>query len=464
MPEAKAEPGDRIQPINPATGEPLAPVPCTTVDELEQIVAQARAAQRAWAATPVEVRAEALRAFAASLGEPSTGDPLARSITREMGKPLAEARAEVASVAPRLEGFITNATEAARDEVNGAGGIEVTTHWRPLGVAAVIAPWNYPVSTPNNLVVSALLTGNAVVLKPSEVTPHTGALYHRSLAAHLPEGLVGLVQGGGAVGAALVRSSVDLIAFTGSVGTGQSIMREAAGGMKRLVLELGGKDPMLVLAGADVKKAAAHAVRESTRNAGQVCVAVERVFVDASVESAFLEAVRDEVAKISVGDPEIDGTGMGPMSSARQRELVLEQLEDARRGGATFLVEAATREPGFYLTPAVVTGVRDDMRLAREETFGPVIAVSTVGDAAEAVARANDTPFGLGASVWGTPGPELDAIASAIDAGMVGVNRGLSAAGGAPWVGWKMSGYGFTRSVAGMRNFMLPKTVARQVA
>jgi len=450
-----------IVPIDPATGEALEPVPVTSREEIDRAVEASRAAQASWAATDVHTRADALRAFAAELTSDETLDALARTISGEMGKPVAEARGEVASVAPRLEGFIARAIEACEDQTTAEGNIEVTVGWRPLGVVGVIAPWNYPISTPNNLVVSALLTGNGVVLKPSELTPHTGARYHEVLSRHLPTGLVGLVQGAGEVGAGLVASRVDMIAFTGSVATGQRIMQAGAESMKRLVLEMGGKDPMIVLEGADIEKAAAHAARESTRNAGQVCVAVERVFVQRSIEPAFVQAVARELERVKMGDPSDAETTMGPMSSGRQRDLVLAQLDDARRRGAHFVVEGASRGPGFYLSPTLLSGVSDDMAIAREETFGPVVTVSTFDEADEAVRRANATPFGLGASVWGPAGPELEAIADRVEAGMVGVNRGLSAAGGAPWVGWKMSGFGYTRSTAGMRNFMLPKTRAR---
>ena len=426
------------------------------------VVARARAAQRGWAARTVEARAGSLRAFAAALqGEAS--EALARQLSQEMGKPIREARAEVRGVGARVEGFIKQAHAASAEETGAEGGIEVRVRWRPLGVVAVIGPWNYPVATPNNLVVSALMTGNAAVLKPSEFTPRTGAMYQALLAEHLPAGLLGLVQGGGEVGAALVNSAVDMVAFTGSIATGQAIMRAAASTMKRLVLELGGKDPMIVLPGADLEAAARHAATEATRNTGQVCVAVERIIVHADVAEAFSARVAELVRGLVVGAPGEEATQIGPMASERQRALVLEQLAGARAAGARFLVEGESRGPGFYLTPSVVVGVTPAMALGREETFGPVVAIQVVSSAEEAVARANDTIYGLGASVWGPPGAATEAVADQLEVGMVGVNRGLSTAGGAPWVGWKMSGLGYTRSAAGMRQFMQPQSRASQV-
>ena len=448
-----------LHPVDPASGEALAPVACTTPAELAQVVVAARSAQPAWAALAVEDRATRLRAFAAALqGEAS--ERLAQQLSREMGKPIREARAEVRGVATRIEAFITQAQAASAEETGTEGGIRVTVRWRPLGVVAVIGPWNYPVATPNNLVISALMTGNAAVFKPSEFTPHTGAMYHAELSRHLPPGLLGLVQGTGEVGAGLVGSAVDMIAFTGSITTGQAIMRAAAATMKRLVLELGGKDPMIVLPGADLEAAARHAAIEATRNAGQVCVAVERIIVHQDIAEAFAARVAEIVRGLAVGDPRDEKTQIGPMANARQRDLVLGQLARARAAGARFLVEGEARGPGFYLTPSVVVGVTAEMDLARDETFGPVVAIQVARDADEAVARANDTIYGLGASVWGPPGHETEAIADRLEVGMVGVNRGLSTAGGAPWVGWKMSGFGYTRSVAGMRQFMQPQSRA----
>ncbi len=450
-----------LRPVDPANGEALPTVPVSSPERLAEVVAAARAAAVGWAAIPFEERAERVRGFARALtGE--VAEALARQAMAEMGKPIREARVEVRGVASRVESLIKAAREACAPESGVEAGIRMEVHWRPLGVVAVIGPWNYPIATPNNLVLSALLTGNAVVFKPSEFTPHTGAMYTRLLAEHVPRGVIGLVQGTGAVGAGLVAGDVEMVAFTGSIATGQAIMRTAAQSMKRLVLELGGKDPMIVLPGADIEAAAKHAALEATRNTGQVCVAVERVIVHKDIAEAFSRRVAEVVRGLRVGDPREETTDLGPMANARQREQVMAQLAAARAAGAEFLVEGEAREPGFYLTPSVVVGVTPAMDLARHETFGPVVAIQVADDAEEAVARANDTVYGLGASVWGPEGPELEALAGRIQAGMVGINRGLSTAAGAPWVGWKMSGFGYTRSAAGMRQFLQPQSRARK--
>ena len=455
---------EMIETCNPATGEALTSIESTSLAQLAACVAAARAAQAGWWALGSRGRAERVRSAAARMREaPDLADTLARSISTEMGKPYKHARAEVSNVFKRLEGFIERASAAAEDECAREGSIEVTTQWRPLGVAAVIAPWNYPVSTPNNLVMAALLTGNSVVFKPSEHTPRSGALYHELIASSLPEGVFSLVQGGGEVGRGLVESEVDIIAFTGSIPTGQAIMRSAAGTMKRLVLELGGKDPMIVLPGADLEQAAAYAVATSVNNCGQVCVATERVFVHASLEAEFVDHARRALEGKRVGDPFAEDTDIGPMANEGQRALVLAQLAEARGQGAEFVIEGEVRGPGFWLEPSLLRGVSDDMQIAREETFGPVVAISTFTEIDEVVGRANASRYGLGASVWGPSGPTTQGVAERLEAGMIGINRGLSAAAGAPWVGWKMSGFGYTRSTAGMRNFMQPRTHARNV-
>jgi aldehyde dehydrogenase (NAD+)/succinate-semialdehyde dehydrogenase/glutarate-semialdehyde dehydrogenase len=187
------------------------------------------------------------------------------------------------------------------------------------------------------------------------------------------------------------------------------------------------------------------------------------VLVHRDIAPRFTDMVREHVEKLRMGDPGDEGTDIGPMASEHQRELVLAQLKEAEEGGAHFVVRGESSGPGWFLGPSVVTDVRDDMSLACDETFGPVVSISTFADANEAVSRANASRYGLGASIWGAPGPELDALADRIEAGMVGINRGLSAAAGAPWVGWKMSGFGYSRSVAGMRQFMQPRTHSRRV-
>jgi acyl-CoA reductase-like NAD-dependent aldehyde dehydrogenase len=441
-----------LRPINPSTGEPMESLPVSSAVDVDTAISAGAAAQVEWG-RDFSARADALTRFAESFAGSEAAEELAQLASQEMGKPIAAARREVALVASRMAMFVDRAREAVRDEALSERGVDVTVQWRPLGVVGVIGPWNFPVSTPNSLVVSALLTGNAVVFKPSEFTPRTGAAYQRAMAEYLPPGVFSLVQGAGEVGRALVAGDVDMIAFTGSIATGQAIMREAAASMKRLVLELGGKDPMLVLPDADLEAAADHAVAQSTHNSGQVCISTERVFVHADVAERFTEMLRERVQRIDVGNPAEDSTQLGPMVSERQRSLVEAQVAAAEADGAKVVVRGESSGPGFFLGPSLVVDVTDEMSLAQDETFGPVVAVSTYTDVDDAVDRANDTRYGLGASVWG-PTEQASAVAERIEAGMIGINRGLSAAGGAPWVGWKQSGFGYAspaHSVASRR-------------
>jgi len=451
-------------PINPATGAPLAPIERTPLASIPAIVDRSRTAQRQWAAQSIEQRISALEGFAARLDDAESADRLASEITAEMGKTLREARGEVRNVRIRLEDFAARARVAVEEEVGREKGVEVRTRWRPFGVVAVIAPWNYPVATPSNLILSALLTGNGVVLKPSEQTPRTGAILHEHLASSLPAGLVGLVQGAGAEGGALVAGDVQMIAMTGSIATGKVIMRSAAQDLKRLVLELGGKDSMIILPGADLEAAARHAMALGLANAGQACISVERIMVHATLVERFLEIVAEMVAAVRVGDPRDEATKMGPMASERQRSIVLEQLADAKAKGARVLIDGAARSPGFFLEPTLITDLKPEMMLVQEETFGPVIAVEACDSAEQAIVRTNASSYGLGASIWGEPGPALDELAGRLEVGMIGVNRGLSTAAGGPWIGWKSSGFGYSRSVAGMRQFMQPQSLARTIA
>ncbi|RMG98227.1 MAG: aldehyde dehydrogenase [Deltaproteobacteria bacterium] len=449
--------------VDPATGRPHPPLPCASPEDVAAAVADARKARGRWREAGVEGRAAVLRRGIEKLADPAVAESLAERITSEMGKPIAKARAEIATVLARFEPYVERAKAASAPTRAREGGIEVEVTYRPLGVAAVIGPWNYPVATPANLLLSSLLMGNTVVFKPSEVTPRTGLALAEILADALPRGVLSCVVGGGDVGRTLVEGGVDLVAFTGSVRTGQAIMKAAAEHMTRLVLELGGKDPMIVLPGADLDRAVAFAVQQGFANSGQVCVAVERILVHREVQGAFTERLVAGVENLTVGPPGDPDTDLGPLATAAQRDHVQALVEDAILRGARARTPVRFFGPGFFAAPVVLDDVTPEMRILHEETFGPVVTVESFDEVDDAVERANATPYGLGASVWG-PDDQASAVAERIEAGMVGVNRGISAAAGAPWVGWKKSGYGYARSVEGMRQFAVPQSIARNVA
>jgi succinate-semialdehyde dehydrogenase/glutarate-semialdehyde dehydrogenase len=271
-----------------------------------------------------------------------------------------------------------------------------------------------------------------------------------------------VIHGADAVGKALVDSDVDLIAFTGSRETGKKILAAAAGGLKRVVLELGGKDPMIVLEDADLEAAARFAVHNSFRNAGQVCVSTERIYVDRSVAAAFEELMAKFTAEIKVGDGTEEGVSVGPMINDRQRDHVLRQIDAAVSGGAR-VVAGGTGHRGPFLMPTVLSDTTDRMEIMREETFGPVTCIAGFDTPEEAVRMANDTPFGLGAVVFGRDETRAAAVARRLEAGMIGINKSCGGAAGSPWVGAKQSGYGFHSSRDGHRQFAQTRVVSLPV-
>lgn len=439
---------------DPSTGEKVGEVPVTPSADVPAAVAAARAAQAEWGALPLEQRRETL--LRASAIFEARADEIGELMTREMGKPLREAVGEVRAVAD-MERELAEMVDALSPEVLEEENTRSTVYRDAFGVVAAITPWNFPLMMPHWMVLPALVAGNAVVLKPSEETPLTGQAYADVLNEVLPPGVLSVVHGADDQGAALVQSDVDLIAFTGSRETGKKILTAAAAELKRVVLELGGKDPLIVLDGADLGAAAKFAARNSFRNAGQVCVSTERIYVERAVVEPFLAALVTETEKMVVGDGRLADTRVGPMVSAGQRDHVLGQIDDAVQRGAK-VAFGGEGHHGNFVVPTVLTGITEEMAIAREETFGPVACVTPVDDADEAVRRANDTPFGLGAAVFG-PDEKAAAVGRKLTAGMIGINRGCGGAFGAPWVGARQSGYGFHSSRDGHRQFAQVRVV-----
>lgn len=441
-----------IRSLNPATGEFVGEVPVTLSSDIPAVVARARAAQPAWRTLGLDERARLL-----ALAGPiflSRADELGELLTREMGKPLREGIGEVRSCGAGLVEDLAEMVEALRPEVLQDGRTRTTVHRDPFGVCAAITPWNFPISMPHWMVLPALLAGNTVVLKPSEETPLIAQAYVDVLGAGLPSNVLQVVHGADAQGKALVAADVDMIAFTGSRDAGRHILAAASDGLKRVMLELGGKDPLVVLEDADVAKAAGFAARNSFRNAGQVCVSTERIFVAAPILEAFEEALVEAGKAMTVGDGLAEGTRVGPMINARQRAHVVGQVRDAIEHGARPLLgEEGLAGEGAFLGPIVLTGVDPDLDIMVRETFGPVACVTPFATEDEAVELANRGVYGLGAVVFGGDLERASAVARRLDAGMIGVNRGVGGAQGAPWVGAKQSGYGFHGGREGHRQF-----------
>lgn len=445
--------------LNPATGDVLREFECAGEGEVEAAVARARAAQPAWAEIGLRRRIAVLRDFQAKLY--ARKSEVAAAITREVGKPFVEALVtEVLVVLDAARFLIDNAWAQLGDEPVPHGNLvtKLKSGWlvrEPHGVIGIISPWNYPFSIPATETLAALVAGNAVVLKPSELTPLV-ALELLSLlqSAGVPPDVFQVVVGAGPAGAALLQSPIDKLVFTGSVGTGKKIASSAAERLLPVVLELGGKDPMLVLDDADVDVASSAAVWGAFVNAGQACLSVERCYVHHSLYKSFANACADKAKQLRVGNGMDAHTDVGPMIQERQVRIVELHVEDAKAHGARVLA-GGTRLPelgvNFY-APTVLADVTQEMRIMREETFGPVLPVMACADDDEAVRLANDSEYGLAASVWTRDRKRGERLARRIHAGTVMVNDVISCFGisEAPHGGVKASGVGRTHGRFGL--------------
>jgi acyl-CoA reductase-like NAD-dependent aldehyde dehydrogenase len=460
MPSAGAPAREQLVSYDPATGQAVGSVSITPAEEVESVVAAASASQPAWQALGHDARAALLSR--ACLGFMERAEELGTLVTREMGKPLAEGIGEAKSLALGTAEHLEEIGDALAPEFFDDGRNQSTVYHDPLGVCAAITPWNFPLSMPHWMVLPALAAGNAVVLKPSEETALCGQAYVDVLNEVLPDGVLQIVQGADDQGKALVASSVDMIAFTGSAEVGKLILRAASGTLKRVILELGGKDPMVVLESADLARAAKFAATNSFRNAGQVCVSTERIFVQERIADEFEDLLVQAAQTMTQGNGLDDGVRVGPMVNARQRDHVLQQLQAAVAQGATVLSGGVGHTDNF-VTPTVLGGVTEDMAIARDETFGPVACVTRVESEEEAIRLANDTHFGLGAVVFGADDDHTETVARQLTAGMIGINKAAGGANGTPWVGARQSGYGFHKSRDGHRQFTQTRVVTRPV-
>ena len=450
---------------SPVTGERMGEYAIAGQDAVDAAVARARTAFPGWRDTPLEVRLEAINRGRHVLAE--HGDAYARKISADTGKPIIEALMfELAVIPLFLDHYLKRAPKLlARRKVGTPlalpGKTSYIEHF-PRGVVGIISPWNFPFQLSVLPMISALIGGNTVVLKPSEVTPISGEVvadfFNR---IGLPPGVVEVVQGDGSTGAALCRAQVDMLFFTGSVVTGRKVMVAAAEKPIPVELELGGKDAFIVCADANLERAAEAAVFGAMANCGQACVSVERVFVVDSVHDRFVELVKRKLAKLKIGGPD-DQADMGPMTFARQLETVQRHVEAAQQAGAKVL-SGGTRldRPGLFFPPTLLTDIRPDMEIYREETFGPVLPVIRVRDEEEAVRLANASEFGLAGSVWTQDIDKGLRIASRLESGQVMVNDVFSSVGhpGLPFGGIRSSGIGRYHGDEGLLSFMNTKAI-----
>ena len=425
--------------LEPATEAILAEVPRAGVEQIDEAVARAGEALRGWRRLAPAARSGALRSLAENLD--GHLEELAVLEARNAGKAIADARGEMGMVVETFRYYAGAPERLLGDTIPVAGGQAFTVR-EPLGVVGLITPWNFPLTIASWKMAPALAAGNTIVLKPAELTPLT-ALRFAELAseAGIPDGVVNVVVGPGRTcGVRLVEHpDVAKIAFTGSTEVGRTIARGAAETIKRVTLELGGKSANIVFADADLEAAAAAAPLAVFGNAGQDCCARSRILVQEPARKRFLELLEAQVKALRVGDPLDEGTQMGPLISAAQRETVASFLEDdveiAFRG-------SAPEGPGFWFAPTVVSGVGPADRLAREEVFGPIAAVMSFRDEADAIRLANDTIYGLSGSVWTRDGARALRVARAVETGVLSINSNSSVRVSTPFGGFKQSGYG----------------------
>ena len=453
--------GERIEVEDPATGGIAGTVPLMGADEVRAAVERARLAQPGWEAMGFEGRARVLRR--AQRWVLDNSDRVIRTIVSETGKTWNDAQAAEVGYAAGAFGFwAKNAPKYLADEkVRSASpflaGKKCRLRYTPLGVVGVIGPWNYPLTNSFGDCIPALAAGNSVVLKPSEVTPLTSLLMAEMLEeCGLPKDVFGVVTGRGEAGAELV-DHVDFIMFTGSTATGKKVAERAARTLTPVGLELGGKDPMIVLADADLQKAANAATYYAMQNGGQTCISVERVYVEEPVYDEFVRLVTEKVGKLRQGVPTGHGAvDVGAITFPPQADIVEAHVKDAVDKGARIAVGGHRREgEGRFYEPTVLLDVDHTMQCMTEETFGPTLPVMKVADAEEALRLANESEYGLQASVWTKDVKRGEEIAGRIEAGASSVNEHLVnyLALELPMGGWKSSGLGTRHGPDGIRKY-----------
>ncbi len=422
--------------LNPATEQPIAELPQAGTEETDAAVASAKAAFPAWRAVAPGDRVRLLRRLATLVEEHL--EELALLETRNVGKPISDSRGEVGMVADVFHFYSGTVDKHHGETIPVAGGVDMTFR-EPLGVVGLIVPWNFPIAISSWKLGPALACGNTVVLKPAELTPLTALrLGELALEAGIPEGVLNVVVGPGSrVGQRLAEHpDVAKIGFTGSTEVGAGVMRAAAGTIKRVTLELGGKSANVVFADADLERAAASAPYAVFGNAGQDCCARSRILVEESVYDRFLELLVAATRGVRVGDPEDPATEMGPLVSAQHRETVAGFVD-----GDPLFAGDVPDGPGYWYPCTLVEATNDD-RVARDEVFGPVAAVIPFSGEEEALRIANDTPYGLSGSIWTENGARALRVARALDSGVLSINANTSVRVQTPFGGFKQSGFG----------------------
>jgi acyl-CoA reductase-like NAD-dependent aldehyde dehydrogenase len=432
----------QIEVVNPTTGKVFERFAVTTQAEVDEKVAKARETFRSWSRLGAAERGAFLRRFAEVVRKRK--EDYARTMTMEMGKIVREALAEVEKCAWAAEYFADNAAKFLQPDPVPTDAQRSYVAFQPRGVLGSIMPWNFPMWQIIRFAVPALVAGNTVVVKPASASPQSGLnLEAAFIEAGLPDGVFQIVVGDASTGTALIRSDVTFVSLTGSVRTGVTVAQEAAKRLKKAVLELGGSDPFIVCEDADLEQAAKGAVTGRFINNGQSCIAAKRFIVVESIAPQFLERFEDNIRRLKVGDPLEPTTDIGPLYAKSQRDEIEAQVKDAVAKGATVrLGGKRIRRPGWFFEPTLLSDVTPKMRVWREEVFGVVAPVLFVADREAAIRAANDTEFGLGASVWTRSLSLADEIARKIEAGLVFFNSPVKSDPRMPFGGVKHSGVG----------------------
>ncbi len=450
--------GEYLDVINPALGRVFARCPAATRTHLDRAVQAARTAFPTWRARPFSERAALVKTLARRLREEQP--PLAELLTREQGKPLAQSVAEIDRGAAQSIGMvgIDIPVETLVDDAER----HIELRYRPLGVVGIITPWNAPISLALGPLVSALYTGNCVVLKPSPYTPLTTLKLGEILKDVFPAGVVNVLAGGDELGHWITEHpGVDKISFTGSVATGKKVLASAAGTLKRVTLELGGNDPAIVLEDADPKSIAKKLFFAAFVNSGQVCMAVKRIYAHEKIYSALCDALVAEAKRAKVGDGLEPGTELGPIQNKMQYDKVVDIIADTRKRGATFLAGGEIPQGvGYFVPPTLVTDLADDARLVQEEQFGPIVPILKFTDLEDAIRRANDTRYGLSGSIWTSDVTRGAEIAARLEVGTAWVNQHRATSAFVPFGGAKESGLGRQYSALGLKGYMEPEVVS----
>ena len=444
--------------INPALGTVFARCPAAHRAELDRAVGAARRAFPAWRARSFAERAALVKQLSQQLR--SRQAELAELLTREQGKPLAQSVAEIDRGAAQSDGMV--GIEIPVEVLADDNDKHIELRYRPLGVVGIITPWNAPVNLALGPLVSALYTGNTLVLKPSPYTPLATLKVGEIMKDVFPAGVVNVLAGGDELGAWMTEhSGIDKISFTGSVATGKKVLASAAATLKRVTLELGGNDPAIVMDDVDPKAVAKKIFFASFVNSGQVCMAIKRIYAHESIYRELCDALVAEAEKAKVGNGLDPSTELGPLQNKMQYDKVVGIINDTKKIGATFLTGGDVPSgPGYFLPPTLVTDIADDSRLVQEEQFGPIVPILKFNDVDDALRRANDTRYGLSGSVWTQDLQRGAEIAARLEVGTAWVNQHRTTSAFVPFGGAKESGLGRQYSALGLKSYMEPEVVS----